>query len=93
MSPDCTGQWFDGYDKHEDVIFDDMDVDTKLPRALFLKLFDRYPMKVPVKGGFRDWVPKRVFITSNDSPQLLYPSPLGEVDPAVKRRLTAVFQT
>lgn len=87
MSPDCTGQWFDGYEDHEAVIFDDLDHESKPNRGMFLKLFDRYPMKVPVKGSFRQWVPRRAFLTSNFHYGDLFPG-----DEAVARRIDEVFE-
>ena len=57
------GVWFDGYEHNEDVIFDDFFED--LPSTYLLRLIDCYPMRVPIKGGFVKWVPKRIFFTSN----------------------------
>lgn len=88
IAPDNTGRWFDTYAGEPDVIFDDFSGEDAghPPRNLFLRLFDRYPMKVPIKGGFVNWAPKRVFITSNGHPGDLYNN-----DPAVLRRVAEVF--
>ncbi len=83
---DNTAKWFDTYSNHPDVIFDDMDSEDKPSRAMFLRLFDRYSMTVPVKGGFVNWAPRRVFITSNIEPANLYNN-----DPAVLRRITQIL--
>jgi len=63
VSVDNSGAWFDGYAGHNAVLFDDFEGDTKL--SSFLRLCDRYPMRVPVKGGFVNWKPKRIYFTSN----------------------------
>lgn len=65
-------KWFDGYEGQEIVIIDDYRGEYELP--MFLNLFDRYPMQVPVKGGFTNWCPKKVYITSNVDPNHWYTS-------------------
>ncbi len=65
-------KWFDGYDGHRDAIFDDF-YPEDMPLHQFLKLFDRYQMQVPVKGGFVSWAPRRCFITTNSHPGSWYP--------------------
>lgn len=87
IAVDNSGQWFDGYRGEKDVIFDDFSPDDLLGRGLFLRLFDRYPLRVAVKGGFVNWQPRRVFITSNYSPETLYSG-----DEAVFRRITDTIQ-
>ncbi len=63
-----AGGWFDGYDEHETVLLDDFEaVDIEI--SMLLKLLDRYPMSVPVKGGFVNWNPETVIITSNYAPK------------------------
>lgn len=63
--------WFDGYRGQPIVIIDDYRGEYKL--QLLLKLLDRYPMQVPIKGGFVEWKPKKVYITSNIHPNDWYP--------------------
>lgn len=79
---DLTCKWFDGYAGHEDCLFDDVDHENKPSRSWFLRLFDRYAVSVPVKGGFVNWKPKRVIVTSNFHYAELY-----HRDEAVKRRV------
>lgn len=55
--------WFDGYHGQKVALFDDFYGD--IPLGLFLKVLDRYPVQVPVKGGFVNWTPEWIFITSN----------------------------
>ena len=84
------GGWFDGYDAHPDAIFDDFSgSDFKI--TTLLKLLDRYPMMVPVKGGFVNWCPKRIFITSNYPPEEWYPGAKDEHRAALTRRLDEVL--
>lgn len=83
------GNWFDGYQSEADVIFDDFG-GSEFKLTYLLKLLDRYPMRVPVKGGFSNWVPRRVFITSNYSPKEWYPNAKDEHVKALLRRITKV---
>lgn len=83
------GGWFDGYEQHEFVIFDDFSgAEFKLP--YLLKLLDRYPMRVPIKGGFTEWNPSTIFITSNLDPRRWYSNAHTEHIEALLRRLDAI---
>jgi hypothetical protein len=62
--------WFDGYRGQPIVIIDDYR--GEYPLQLLLKLLDRYPMQVPIKGGFANWNPRKVYITSNTRPSSWY---------------------
>ncbi len=81
-------KWFDGYDAHEAVVFDDFRGDMVKFRFL-LRLLDRYPLQVPVKGGFRWWVPKRIYITSCKDPRHCYSAELFDgaekIDQLIRR--------
>lgn len=83
---DQTLQWFEPYAGHKAAVIDDFDGRT--PLSVLLRLFDRYPMLVPVKGSFVQWRPRIVWITSNFKPEDLY----GAHDQwsALQRRLTEV---
>lgn len=63
-------RWFDGYDAHEDVIFDDFRADH-CSFSILLRLLDRYAFRVEVKGGFRQFLARRIFITSPYSPLVM----------------------
>lgn len=58
-----SGPWWDGYSGQTCVIFEDFRGETGL--AMLLRLCDRYPLRVPVKGGFHQFISKRCYITSN----------------------------
>lgn len=74
-----SGGWFDGYDGQQVALFDDFyGVESKIDWDLLLKLCDRYPMKVPVKGGFREWCPKKIVITSNSPVHEWYPRQINQ---------------
>lgn len=57
------GQWWDGYNYEEDIIIDDFY--GWLKHDELLRVCDRYPLRVPVKCGFVQFVAKRIYITSN----------------------------
>lgn len=81
------GPWFDGYDGNEVALFDDF-TGSCFKIGYLLKLLDRYPMRVPVKGGFVNWAPKEIFITSNMDPNDWYPGALNEHRLALRRRIS-----
>lgn len=82
------GEWWDDYEGHETVIIDEFY--GWLPISEMLRLCDRYPMQVPVKGGFRKFVAKRIIITSNVRYTEWWPSieKTGAVFLAFERRIT-----
>lgn len=83
--------WFDGYDQHKIVLFDDFSgADFRLP--YLLKLLDRYPMQVPIKGDFISWVPEEIYITSNLDPNNWFPNAHPEHVQALFRRFTHVVK-
>lgn len=91
--PLTTGFWFDGYDEHDDVLIDDFaGAASHITLAHLLQLLDRYPIRVPVKGSFIDWVPKRIMVTTNIHPRLWYDySKREEHYNALARRFTRLL--
>lgn len=57
------GEWWDGYHGQHSVVIDDFYGWIKYDELL--KIMDRYPYQVPVKGGYRQFTSKNIFITSN----------------------------
>lgn len=57
------GQWWDGYSGQPVVIMDDFY--GGYPYHELLNLLDRYPLRVPYKGGFANFTSKLLFLTSN----------------------------
>lgn len=80
------GQWFDGYDSHKAVLFDDFD-GSWFPITFFLKLLDRYVLSVPVKGAFTWWNPSTIYITANHHPREWYGNAKEEHQNALMRRI------
>lgn len=85
---DCSLSWFDGYDDHEAVLFDDF-VSIKNDKFGFLlQLLDRYPLRVPIKGGFVNWRPERIYFTSNLPLADWFTGVSEDSKAALKRRIT-----
>ncbi|AYP28888.1 MAG: helicase [Circoviridae sp.] len=82
------GDWWDGYVDQEDVIWDEFACDV--PITFLLRVLDRYPMRVPFKGGFVNFVAKRIFITSNIPFEEWYQGAKQEHRDALRRRITKV---
>lgn len=58
------GDWWDGYRGQDNVIIDDFYGWMRYDEIL--RICDRYPHQVPIKGGFKEFVAKRIFFTSNE---------------------------
>lgn len=83
------GMWFDGYDGQDHVIFDDFG-GSEFKITYLLKLLDRYPMRVPIKGGFVQWKPRIIWITSNIDPNEWYSNARTASVTALFRRFTSI---
>lgn len=83
------GPWFDGYRGQQTALFDDFG-GSEFKLTYLLKLIDRYPMKVPVKGDFVEWAPKVIYITSNLNPENWFPNAHREHVAAMFRRFDMV---
>lgn len=55
-------KWFEGYDAHECVLFDDLRGNT-FPFHYLLQLLDRYSCRVECKGSTRQFLAKTIIIT------------------------------
>lgn len=64
-------RWWDGYENQEAVLFDDFRGDFCTFHEL-LRILDRYPYNVEVKGGHRKFNSKRIYITSCYPPTAIY---------------------
>lgn len=62
------GPWWPGYDGQDGAIIDDLRPEDWKLQAL-LRLLDRYPLRVPFKGGFRQFTSKFIWITCPRPPQ------------------------
>lgn len=81
-------KWFNGYDRHKAVIIDDFR-DSWWFFTEILRLLDRYPTQVEIKGGMRQWVPEKIWVTSAHSPREIYKG-VGEDIQQLVRRCTVI---
>jgi len=68
---DYINGFFNGFDSQEAVLFDDLEEST-IPLKLMLRICDRYPMTVNVKGSVLQWTVKTLCITANHDPTKWY---------------------
>ncbi|AHH31481.1 replication-associated protein [Dragonfly larvae associated circular virus-9] len=61
----------DGYDKNETIVIDDFRASI-MRFTYLLRILDRYPMRVEVKGGYRQLNSKNIVITSIIHPESCY---------------------
>lgn len=80
-------KWFDGYYGQKNVIIDDFR-DSLCKLTDILRITDRYPLKLPVKGGFVNWEPKLIIVTSSHDPRSMYRN-VGEDIQQLIRRISA----
>lgn len=92
-SKDPSTKWWDGYSGEETVIMDDYRPSKELPFNQLLRLADRYPLNVEMKGGWINFAPKRIIITTPRDPVATFanldwigPEALGQL----QRRITVV---
>ena len=76
--------WWDGYEGQNSVVIDDFY--GWLPWSFILRLLDRYPFNVQVKGGSIPFTSRRIFITSNSNPNTWYKNvPNNDMTPLLRR--------
>lgn len=80
------GKWFDSYDQQEITLFDEFKP-SQYDITFMLELLDRWPLQVEIKGGFVNWAPREIYITSNMDPSLWYANALPEHRAALMRRI------
>lgn len=83
-------KWWPGYDGHENIIFDDIR-EKGVPFMDLLGLLDSKPFTVEYKGGNRQFLGKRIFITSVRKPQHVYGTVGFEPIAQLMRRITTVY--
>lgn len=86
-----AGKWWDGYEQEDSVLIEDFRGEIAL--AEMLRLIDRMPLRVQVKGGFEHFTSKRVYITSNTSPDEWFNTMQKGYDRSIaafKRRITHI---
>lgn len=83
------GTWWDGYDGHNVVLFDEFI--GQVPLHMMLKYCDMYALSLPVKGAHVQKSYHTVYITSNLKPEMHYLTAAPEHRAAFLRRLTNVI--
>lgn len=58
-----NGEWWDGYNGQKQCVIDDYYGWMKYDEVL--RICDRYPHRVPIKGGFKPFISTEIYITSN----------------------------
>lgn len=81
-------KWWNGYDGHDHVILDDFRADFCTFHEL-LRILDRYPYRIEVKGGSRELLAKLIIITSPYDPQNVYAKTHEELE-QLNRRITVI---
>lgn len=83
-----SGTYWDGYEQQDTVLIDE--ADGRFAYKFLIRLLDRYPLMVPVHGGFIPFSSKRIILTSNKSPEEWYPNVnfCTWDDSPLRRRLT-----
>lgn len=71
ISSDPELKWFDGYNGQEYAIIDDFRRQG-IKFSWILRLTDRYPLLVQVKGGYVRWIPLVIIITCPVPPREAY---------------------
>lgn len=82
-------QWWDGYDGLSDVIIDDYRA-SFCPFNELLRMLDRYPYQVQVKGSTVQLNAKRIFITTPKDPRATWASRTDEDIAQLERRIENV---
>ncbi|AXL65893.1 replication-associated protein [Soft spider associated circular virus 1] len=81
------GEWWDGYRDQSTIVVDDFYGWLKYDELL--KICDRYPYKVPVKGAYVEFTARNIFITSNEPIDNWYK--FNGYDPAAIKRRVSVY--
>lgn len=77
--------WWDGYDRHRVVLIDDFD-GKDLPLNQLLRVLDKWPISVNVRGGTKAFLPEYIYVTSNVYHDEWYPRATVRQKQALERR-------
>ena len=64
-SKDPNTKWWDGYNSQDTVILDDYRPSKELPFNQLLRMMDRYPLTVEIKGGSVNFCPRLIVVTTS----------------------------
>lgn len=84
-----TDYWWCGYNADEVVVIDDYRCDFCKFSEL-LRLFDRYPLRLQIKGGHCQFMAKRIYVTAPFHPVKMWATRSAEDMQQLVRRLTCV---
>jgi len=88
--PDCYKKcmddlkWFDGYDDHDVIYLEDIDVYQIKWGGMMKRLADKWPMQASIKGSMKYIRPKVVIVTSNYRPDEIWTDP-QTIEPLLRR--------
>lgn len=86
---DPTTKWWDGYEYNKQVVIDDYKGGWEL--AYLLRVLDRYPMRVEVKGSTMEFVSDTIIITSIMHPNEWHTME-GEDTTQITRRIDEIIK-
>ncbi len=90
---DPVSKWFDGYLDEKTVVIDEFAGRmSKMELSYLLRLMDKYPLKVEVKGSSRDFLAETIIFTTNIHPRLWYDWTDRPTQwPALQRRFAEIW--
>lgn len=89
-SKDPLSKWWCGYKGERHVVIDEFRGIISI--AHLLRWLDRYPVRVETKGGAVPFIPVKIWITSNLSPEYWFPDLDEASRDALFRRFTEVIE-
>lgn len=86
------GEWFEGYNGENVCILDEVDKyeDNSFSLGLLLRVLDRYPVSVPLKGASAEMVSTTMILTAVNEVRDWYDN--AEAPPQIERRITTWYK-
>lgn len=84
-------RWFTGYDGQNVAIFDDLRT-KHVEFGDLLRILDRYPYHVQIKGGEYNWTPEYIFVTTPKSPRQMWSLRTEEDIGQLERRICCTLE-
>ncbi len=84
-------KWFEAYDAHEVVVFDDIRKEWFPSFTFLLGLLDTKAFRVECKGSSRQFLAKKIILTSLQAPQYCFGTVGNEPVLQLTRRITRVI--
>jgi hypothetical protein len=86
-------KWWDGYDNEEVVIIDEFRPTKYFSIKKLLGLFDKFPMKIEYKSGTKEFVSKKIIITTPKPPNRTFDNEEREDIQQLIRRIEHVLMS